>query len=194
MAAAGGPEPASAPAAPTTAPATGYATTEERSRPAREEEGNNVLTPFLRAVRADSPQTIVDLVKTLGDRVLADLDTADSGMTCLHFACKRGDYLGKMRTPPAAATTAAAAATAKATATAPAARGGGSAVVVRLLLDSFGERPEMPHVDARDKQGFTPLHVVSDCCRTANEVQVTHTSASFTKYHITSYVKYTKYI
>eukprot|EP00752_Nemacystus_decipiens_P004196 g3835.t1 len=31
--------------------------------------------------------------------------------------------------------------------------------VVRLLLDGHAGRPELPHVDARDTQSFTPLHV-----------------------------------
>ena len=36
-----------------------------------------------------------------------------------------------------------------------------SAALVRLLLDGHAGRPELPHVDARDMQSFTPLHVVS---------------------------------
>lgn len=40
-----------------------------------------------------------------------------------------------------------------------------SAALVRLLLDSHNGRPKLPHVDARDIQSFTPLHVVSFCRR-----------------------------
>lgn len=36
-----------------------------------------------------------------------------------------------------------------------------SAALVRLLLDGHHGRPELPLVDAQDKQSFTPLHVVS---------------------------------
>lgn len=36
-----------------------------------------------------------------------------------------------------------------------------AAALVRLLLDDHAGRPELPHVDARDMQSFTPLHVVS---------------------------------
>lgn len=32
--------------------------------------------------------------------------------------------------------------------------------MVRLLLDTWGEGGLLPHVDARDRQGFSPLHVV----------------------------------
>lgn len=38
---------------------------------------------------------------------------------------------------------------------------GSAGPVVRCLLDTFGGRPELPQVDSRDGQGFTPLHVVS---------------------------------
>ncbi|CAN0074277.1 unnamed protein product, partial [Hapterophycus canaliculatus] len=36
---------------------------------------------------------------------------------------------------------------------------GSAGPVVRFLLDTFEGRPELPQVDARDGQGFTPLHV-----------------------------------
>ena len=58
-------------------------------------------------------------------------DFASNGRTCLHLAAERKD------------------------------NSAAAAALVRLLLDGHAGRPELPHVDARDKQSFTPLHVVS---------------------------------
>eukprot|EP00903_Cladosiphon_okamuranus_P020320 g18644.t1 len=56
-------------------------------------------------------------------------DCANNGTTCLHLAAERQDN--------------------------------SAAALVRLLLDGDGQagRPGLPHVDARDKQSFTPLHL-----------------------------------
>lgn len=91
------------------------------------------MTPFLQAVRGGAPQALAGLIETLGDRSLADRTI--NGMTCLHLAAERRD------TDEDGSSAAAA--------------------VVSLLLDNYKGRSELPHVDARDEQSFTPLHVVS---------------------------------
>ena len=102
----------------------------------KDEDG---MTPFLQAARSGTPQTLVHLVDTLGDHTLAD--RTNNGMTCLHLAAERRDTDhrkdGSTSSPSSS-----------------------SAAVIRLLLDSYKGRPELPDVDARDEQSFTPLHVV----------------------------------
>lgn len=91
------------------------------------------LTPFLAAVRRGSSATVSYLVGLLGDTCLRD--TTEDGMTCLHLASERGCGSSSGE------------------------QGDSAVAMLRFLLGGYKERPELPHVDARDSQKFTPLHV-----------------------------------
>ena len=93
--------------------------------------GEEGMTPLLAAVRRGTHRTVLYLVESLGEGCLSRC--TETGLTCMHLAAERG-------------------------------RGGepeeeSAASMLRLLLDDFKERPDLPDVDARDRQGFTPLHV-----------------------------------
>lgn len=89
------------------------------------------MTSLLAAVRRGTYRTVLYLVEALGEGCLSSCTA--TGLTCLHLAAERG-------------------------------WGGGpeeesAASMLRLLLDDLKDRPDLPHVDARDRMGFTPLHV-----------------------------------
>lgn len=92
------------------------------------------ITPLLAGVKRATVGTVKNLVECLGMRCLGDRNHA--GLTCLHLACerKRAREHGAVK-------------------------GGNGAAMLSMLLDSFKEEKELPHVDAKDKQGFAPLHV-----------------------------------
>lgn len=92
------------------------------------------MTPLLAAVRRGTMETVKHLVECLGPRCLADRSHA--GLTCLHLACER-----KRAWEDGAV------------------KGGDGAAMLGLLLGSYKEEKELPHVDLKDKQGFSPLHV-----------------------------------
>lgn len=100
----------------------------------RDDEADG-MTPLLTAVKRGTSRTVLHLVELLGDGCLAD--RTDTGMTCLHLAAERGNDSTD--------------------------EGESAAVMLGVLLDDFKGKPELPHVDARDKRSFAPLHVASMC-------------------------------
>lgn len=110
----------------------------------RDEAGNN---PLLIAVRCGSIKTVVSLVKDMGAE-LAYCNNA--GMSCLHMAAERSDARatggegGHGRAGGAEE------------------ERGSAAAMLSVLLDDLDEAGTL-HVDTRDKQNFTPLHVACMC-------------------------------
>lgn len=92
------------------------------------------MTPLLAAIKRTNVGTVKKLVERLGTRCLGDRNHA--GLTCLHLACerKRAGEHGQVK-------------------------GVNGAAMLSMLLDSFKEEKELPDVNAKDKQGFAPLHV-----------------------------------
>ena len=93
--------------------------------------GEEGMTSLLAAVRRGAHHTVRYLVGALGEGCLSS--RTETGLTCLHLAAERG----RGGEPEAESATS----------------------MLRLLLDDFKDRPDLPHVDARDKQSFTPVHV-----------------------------------